>query len=625
MESPAESQAESPAPNERGTGGDGTLQILRTLARYVDLSKLWPWMLAYAALVLVVYPIDKVLVPVLVSRRIVAWAAAPAAKRDARLLGEACAWLVAALVLTWAIWSALYFIGLRLQHLISVDMKRQMVREALEAHERRRSAERPLGRWFTHLENVPAVLEQVFLKLLSFVLPELTGLVVVTGFLFYVDPVLGAITLAFVGASAAYFLWNVGHSQRLAKRDYAYQSDYHQRIHSLLDNMAYVQSSRSVPFELARVREDSRRFLAVKRAFGERNTRFQAGLSVLLLAFVAAVVARCYARMRDPALPAAQLALYGAVFVVLMVELKDLDYAKSMLTEMWNYTYKSSVFFEDEAADAEDEDEEEQEQPAPPTTATDAPPLELRELIYASASASAASASSTATSPAPLLRAPLSARFPARRLHALTGPSGCGKTTLARLIAGVGGGGRPGRRPLAGAIVVDGHDLTGDPAERRRRVTYLPQSVKLFEGTLLENLAYTCTHLTEAQVRAALREHGVDALFMRDRADVHYLRRHVGTAGSTMSGGQKQMLLLMRTYLEATHACTGGGVLDPAARPAHRVFVFDEPTASLNASLAAVALAVLRALAREHTVLIITHDPAVAKRCDSRLRLAGRT
>ena len=71
----------------------------------------------------------------------------------------------------------------------------------------------------------------------------------------------------------------------------------------------------------------------------------------------------------------------------------------------------------------------------------------------------------------------------------------------------------------------------------------------------------------EGDQRAA--EHGVDALFMRDRADVHYLRRHVGTAGSTMSGGQKQMLLLMRTYLEATHACTGGGAapISPARNP----------------------------------------------------------
>jgi putative ABC transport system ATP-binding protein len=173
---------------------------------------------------------------------------------------------------------------------------------------------------------------------------------------------------------------------------------------------------------------------------------------------------------------------------------------------------------------------------------------------------------------------------------AITGPSGSGKSTLLGLIAGLD-------QPTAGTIEVDGTDITGLSEDalasfRRDRVGYVFQAYHLIPTlTAAENVA----------VPLELGGRG-DAL-----GEARALLADVGLAGrahhypSQLSGGEQQRVALARAV---------------ALRPA--LLLADEPTGNLDSATGAAIIELMLRLRRERgsTLLLVTHDPALAGHAD---------
>jgi len=159
-----------------------------------------------------------------------------------------------------------------------------------------------------------------------------------------------------------------------------------------------------------------------------------------------------------------------------------------------------------------------------------------------------------------------------RGLTALLGSSGSGKTTLLKALAGL--------------IPAKGRPFAKLPAERRR-VGYLPQGHALVP------------HLTVAE-NASLAISGNDD-------DVHHSLEKVGLTHLAhryppeLSEGQRQRVALARAL---------------AANP--RLLLLDEPTSALDSVTRDATLDLLESLSKkfELPMLIVTHDPYVASRCD---------
>jgi putative ABC transport system ATP-binding protein len=180
----------------------------------------------------------------------------------------------------------------------------------------------------------------------------------------------------------------------------------------------------------------------------------------------------------------------------------------------------------------------------------------------------------------------------------LLGPSGSGKTTLLNLVGGI-------EEATAGQVVVAGTELAGLRGERltayrRDRVGFVFQFFNLVPTlTALENvqlLAEATGADAEARSRAALGRVG-----LADVAD-----RFPGE----LSGGQQQRVAIARALVK-----------EPP------LMLCDEPTGSLDLDTGRQVLGVLRDLAREghHTVLLVTHNSAIARMADRVVRLrSGR-
>ena len=136
---------------------------------------------------------------------------------------------------------------------------------------------------------------------------------------------------------------------------------------------------------------------------------------------------------------------------------------------------------------------------------------------------------------------------------ALLGPSGCGKTTVLRLLAGL-------EHPDAGAVFIDGRDMTFEPANRRP-VNTVFQSYALFPHlSALDNVAYG---LRAAGVgRAAARLRAEEAL------DLVALGGYGRRLPDRLSGGERQRVALARALVKQP-----------------RALLLDEPLAALDTPL----------------------------------------
>ena len=177
---------------------------------------------------------------------------------------------------------------------------------------------------------------------------------------------------------------------------------------------------------------------------------------------------------------------------------------------------------------------------------------------------------------------------PSGELIAIIGPSGSGKTTILNLIAGF-------ERALSGAIRIDGRDVGALPAAERP-VTMVFQEHNLFAhidvATNVRLGISPALRLSAAdaeRVAAALARVGLDGLGQR--------------LPGQLSGGERQRVALARCLVRD--------------RP---VLLLDEPFAALGPALRREMLDLIADIHRERamTVLLVTHEPADARRIAAR-------
>lgn len=179
---------------------------------------------------------------------------------------------------------------------------------------------------------------------------------------------------------------------------------------------------------------------------------------------------------------------------------------------------------------------------------------------------------------------------PSRRIVAIMGPSGSGKSTLLSVLGGLD-------RPTAGRVVVGGEVLSErSEAEltrwRRENLGFVFQSFHLFRAlTVLENVAVP-VQLTGPKDAYARARRLLEAVGLGERLN-HYPHQ--------LSGGEQQRVAIARAF---------------AASP--RFILADEPTGNLDRATGeeVIELMIQQARATGATMVIVTHDPAVAERCD---------
>ena len=182
-------------------------------------------------------------------------------------------------------------------------------------------------------------------------------------------------------------------------------------------------------------------------------------------------------------------------------------------------------------------------------------------------------------------------------LVSIMGPSGCGKTTLMNIIGLLD-------QPTSGSYLLEGREVSSMAdnqlsAVRNARIGFVFQSFHLLPRlTALENVGLPLVYrgLRDKEIKRRARE-VLDKVGMHDRADHR---------PNELSGGQQQRVAIARALVGA-----------PA------LVLADEPTGALDPRIGQEIMQLFRSLNAEEqlTVIVITHDPTIARQCRRRTRI----
>jgi putative ABC transport system ATP-binding protein len=178
---------------------------------------------------------------------------------------------------------------------------------------------------------------------------------------------------------------------------------------------------------------------------------------------------------------------------------------------------------------------------------------------------------------------------------AIIGESGSGKSTLISLLAGLD-------TPSTGSITLDGKIITvmnedGRAAVRNELVGFVFQSFQLLPGlTALENVMLPLELAGDRNAQAS-------ATALLDRVGLSHRLSHTP---KQLSGGEQQRVALARAF-----------VTEPA------ILFADEPTGNLDSKTGEYIIELLFELNQENrtTLILVTHDPALAARCQRVIKL----
>ena len=184
----------------------------------------------------------------------------------------------------------------------------------------------------------------------------------------------------------------------------------------------------------------------------------------------------------------------------------------------------------------------------------------------------------------------MSIEIPVNSFTSITGPSGAGKSTLLDLLCGLA-------EPQSGEILIDGislHEI--DLRHWRRMIGYVSQDTILLHDTILANILIGAPDLAQADAEQALQQAGAWDFVCSLPAG---LLTVVGERGGLLSGGQRQRIAIARAL---------------AHRPLF--LLLDEPTSALDPDSEKVICETLQRLAQSHTIIAVSHQPAVINAAD---------
>lgn len=179
---------------------------------------------------------------------------------------------------------------------------------------------------------------------------------------------------------------------------------------------------------------------------------------------------------------------------------------------------------------------------------------------------------------------------------AIIGTNGSGKSTIIKLLSGF-------FKPTDGQILFDGEDSRNINREYlRSNLSIVSQKVVLFNRSVLDNICYA-TNTPKEEVVKILDRLKIMNVFKKLPQGLDTM---AGARGEKLSGGQRQIIYLLRSYL--------------SNKP---ITIMDEPTAAVDAFHKKYVIQMMDEMAKKTTMIVVTHDSEFAASFHKKIYIEG--
>jgi ABC-type bacteriocin/lantibiotic exporter with double-glycine peptidase domain len=210
--------------------------------------------------------------------------------------------------------------------------------------------------------------------------------------------------------------------------------------------------------------------------------------------------------------------------------------------------------------------------------------------------AAAAAATETPSEPPPKILDSVSFKIKPLDRVAIIGTNGSGKSTIIKLLSGF-------FKPTEGQILFNGEDSRNiDREYLRSKLSIVSQKVVLFNRSVIDNICYA-TNTPKEEVIKILDRLKIMNVFKKLPQGLDTM---AGARGEKLSGGQRQIIYLLRSYL--------------SNKP---ITIMDEPTAAVDAFHKNYVLQMINEMSKKTTLIVVTHDPSMATTFPMKIYLEG--
>jgi ABC-type multidrug transport system fused ATPase/permease subunit len=190
----------------------------------------------------------------------------------------------------------------------------------------------------------------------------------------------------------------------------------------------------------------------------------------------------------------------------------------------------------------------------------------------------------------------VSFKINARDRVAVIGTNGSGKSTIIKLLSGF-------FKPTDGEILFDGVNIRNiDREYLRSKLSIVSQKVVLFNRTVLENICYA-TNTPKEEVVEILDKLKIMNVFKKLPQGLDTM---AGSRGENLSGGQRQIIYLLRSYL--------------SNKP---ITIMDEPTAAVDSFHKKYVMQMINEMSKKTTLIVVTHDSEFAATFPVKIYIEG--
>lgn len=411
-------------------------------------------------------------------------------------------------------------------------------------------------------------------RISTYIIPHIFEFTFTALYFFWIDWVLGLSFVTLLGVFTFALILSPAKSNDTTTKSDKSLNNLHEEIDDLLSNYLTVYKEQKLDYELKRLKEYSNIFIKNYNIAIRNTMKYRILLIVILIVFLFTFIYRCFTLLKNKSM---KKALFYSLVMMITHLIGNLIWMIDTVRDvMFDYgTIKNSEFLS--------ESKPKQKQTLCKDFDNKDIILKVHDVYY---------------------KYPIQKSWVLNKINldiregeriGILGPIGSGKSTLLKIMLRL-------IKPTKGQLYLHGMCYSKMNTKTfYKHIGFMPQNCVLFNRSILENIKYDNTNVSEKEIMDVIDRFGLMRHFSNLEKGIH---SPAGKNGMNLSGGQRQLVWFLKLFLK---------------KPS--IIIMDEPTASLDKKTKDLFIEIMDTLLKDKTIIIVTHDDYLMKYIDTSYRI----